>query len=513
MAEEKDTYVCTQWLFLRALGLIYSLAFVSLGLEIHGLVGSQGILPVSTYLTSLTDSLPPDMAVAIAPSLVWFNSSDGFLSFLCWGGALAGLGVFLSIATAPLLVVAWLFYLSLVNVGQDFLSFQWDILLLETGFLAIFWSPWQLLGPPWKGRLMLEPQPWTFKVGIYLLRWLLFRLMFLSGTCKLLSGDETWRNFTALKFHYLTQPLPTPLAWLADQMPNWFQSFSVGAVFFIEIMVPLLFFMPRPLRLAGAALTALLQVVILLTGNYTFFNLLTLALCIPLLDDRALKKMMPTKLRNAMIGVPVTEENTQAKHGTARVVVRRAAVSLLVVMVGMATLSQMSLLPMENLRNMPIAVRRLIFGAQSLHIVNSYGLFAVMTTKRLEIQVEGSDDGVNWLPYVFKYKPGPLNRQPPIVAPLQPRLDWQMWFAALGIVDENPWFFKFAERLLQASPDVVHLLETDPFHGKPPKFLRAELFEYKFSDFGEMWKGGIWWTRTPAGSYMQPVSLSNFDRN
>ncbi len=510
MAEEKDAYVCTQWLFLRALGLIYFLAFVSLGLEIHGLLGSRGILPVSTYLTSLTDSLPPDMAVAIAPSLVWFNSSDGFLSFLCWGGALAGLGMFLSIATAPLLVVAWLFYLSLVNVGQDFLSFQWDILLLETGFLAIFWSPWQLLGPPWKGKLILEPQPWTFKVGLYLLRWLLFRLMFLSGTCKLLSGDETWRNFTALKFHYLTQPLPTPLAWLADQMPNWFQSFSVGAVFFIEIMVPVLFFMPRRLRLAGAALTALLQVVILLTGNYTFFNLLTLALCIPLLDDRALKSVLPARLRELIIGGQVAQSPSSAKLGTAKLAVRRAAVSLLAVMVGMATLSQMSLLPVENLRSLPIAVRRLFFAAQSLHIVNSYGLFAVMTTRRLEIQVEGSNDGVTWLPYVFKYKPGPLDRPPPIVAPLQPRLDWQMWFAALGTVDENPWFFKFAERLLQASPDVVHLLETDPFYGKPPKLLRAELYEYKFSSFAELWNGGIWWKRTPAGSYMQPVSLSNF---
>lgn len=513
MAEGKDTYISTQWLFLRALGLIYFFAFVSLGLEIHGLIGTHGILPVGAYLQSLTDSLPPDLAVAIAPSLVWFNSSDGFLSFLCLGGALAGLGVFLSVATAPLLIVAWLFYLSLVNVGQDFLSFQWDILLLEAGFLAIFWSPWQFLGPPWKGKLVREPGALTFKVGLYLFRWLLFRLMFLSGTCKLWSGDPTWRNFTALKYHYLTQPLPTPLAWLADQLPSWFQSFSVGAVFFVEIMVPVLFFMPRRLRLWGAALTVFLQLVIMLTGNYTFFNLLTIVLCIPLLDDRALQAVMPKRLRDLLIGTAIVEEKSQPELGKVKSIVRRAAVGALVLMVGIATLSQMSLLPMEGLRSMPMAVRRLFYGAQSLHIVNSYGLFAVMTTKRLEIQVEGSDDGVNWLPYVFKYKPGPLNRQPPIVAPLQPRLDWQMWFAALGIVDENPWFFKFAERLLQASPDVVHLLETDPFHGKPPKFLRAELFEYKFSDFGEMWKGGIWWTRTPAGSYMQPVSLSNFDRN
>lgn len=512
MAEERDTYACAQWLFLRALGLVYFLAFVSLGLEIHGLVGSRGILPVSAYLQSLTDSLPPDMAVAVAPSLVWFNSSDGFLSLLCWGGALAGLGVFLSVATTPLLVVAWLFYLSLVNVGQDFLSFQWDILLLEAGFLAIFWSPWQLLGPPWKGKLVLEPEPLTFKVGLYLFRWLLFRLMFLSGTCKLLSGDPAWRNFTALKYHYLTQPLPTPLAWLAERLPDWVQSFSVAAVFFIEIMVPLLFFMPRRLRLAGAALTALLQVLILLTGNYTFFNLLTLALCIPLLDDRVLTAVLPKKLRASIIGMPAAENNAQTKLGNVKLMVRRATVSILAAMVGLATLSQMSsLLPGVNFRDLPMATRRLFFGAQSLHIVNSYGLFAVMTTSRLEIQVEGSDDGVNWLPYVFKYKPGPLNRPPPIVAPMQPRLDWQMWFAALGSVEDNPWFFKFAERLLQASPEVVQLLKTDPFHGSSPKYLRAQLYDYRFATLPELQKTGNWWTRTPAGSYLQPVTLSNFE--
>lgn len=504
------TYVCTQWLFLRALGLVYFLAFVSLGLEINGLIGSRGILPVAAYLQSLTDALPPDMAVAVAPSLVWLNSSDGFLTFLCWAGALAGLCVFLSIGTAPLLVVAWVFYLSLVNVGQDFLSFQWDILLLEAGFLAIFWSPWQFLGPPWKGKLVLEPEPLTFKIGLYLYRWLLFRLMFLSGTCKLLSGDPAWRNFTALKYHYLTQPLPTPLAWLAEQLPDWCQSFSVGGVFLIEIMVPVLFFMPRRLRLIGAALTALLQVVILLTGNYTFFNVLTLALCIPLLDDRVITAVIPKRLRDVLIGTPVAEASGQSKLGNVKLTVRRAAVSLLVLLVGMSTLSQMSLLPVGNFRELPIAARRLFFGAQSLHIVNSYGLFAVMTTRRLEIQVEGSDDGVHWLPYVFKYKPGPLNRPPPIVAPLQPRVDWQMWFAALGTVDENSWFFKFAERLLQASPEVLQLLESDPFHGKPPKYVRAELYDYRFTSFAELQKTGNWWARTPAGSYLQPVTLANF---
>ncbi|HEY9793202.1 MAG TPA: lipase maturation factor family protein, partial [Candidatus Obscuribacterales bacterium] len=329
------THRCVQWLFLRALGLVYFIAFVSIGLQINGLIGSNGILPAQDYLRVLANYLPPDTRIFAVPTLAWYNSSDGFLQFLCWGGALAGLGVFLSIAVVPLLIVAWIFYLSLTNIGQDFLSFQWDILLLEAGFLAMFWSPWELLSAPWRKKLQLTPEPKTFIILLWLYRWLLFRLMFLSGSVKLLSGDPTWRHLTALKYHYFTQPLPTPLAWLMNQMPSWYQSVSVGAVFLIEMAVPFLFFFPRPFRVVAAALTVMLQLAILLTGNYTFFNLLTIALCIPLLDDALVKKVVPERLWARSVDDEAGSRPPLPTKGTAKI--RRAATAIAAALVVVST--------------------------------------------------------------------------------------------------------------------------------------------------------------------------------
>lgn len=502
------TYACTQWLFLRAMGIVYMCAFLSLGLQVDGLLGSKGILPAAQYIDLLSDSLPDGTHFLFVPTLVWLNSSDAFLQFLCWGGALAALCVVLSFCTAPFLIITWLFYLSLVNVGQDFLSFQWDILLLEAGFLAILWAPWQWIGPPWKNKLLLEPESKLFRAVLLLLRWLVFKLMFLSGAVKIMSGDLTWRNLTALKYHYVTQPLPTPLAWLANQLPDWFQTASVAGVFFIELCVPFLFFLPRKFRYVGAALTMFLQIVILLTGNYTFFNLLTLALCIPLLDDRVITRFFSQGLRARLIQ-EIVSESAEPTIGPVMQHIRRVGVAASFVLVVFATVVQLSG-AFEGFRGAPELVRGLLAFVRPFHMVNSYGLFAVMTTTRPEISVEGSDDGVIWKSYTFSYKPGPLNRPPPIVAPFQPRLDWQMWFASLGSPSDSPWFFKFVHRLLEGSPDVVRLLEHDPFRGKPPKFVRANLFDYQFTSMEEFQKTGNWWKRSPAGVFIPPVSKDNF---
>jgi hypothetical protein len=491
------------------MGLVYLLAFVSLSLEVTGLIGSHGILSAANYVAAISESTPDASRFFLEPTLVWFNSSDAFLQFLCWGGALAAVCVMGSVATAPLLVVTWVFYLSLVNVGQDFLSFQWDILLLESGFLAILWAPWQWTEPPWgRQKLVLTKQPKIFTAVIYLLRWLLFRLMFLSGSVKILSGDETWRNLSALQYHYVTQPLPTPLAWVANQLPLWFQSFSVAAVFFIEVCVPIMFFLPRRFRYAGAILTAFLQVLILSTGNYTFFNLLTLALCITLLDDQVMVRMLPMRVRSVLLE-PAPETAPDTRRLPADQPLRTVSVSLAVALLAVAAVSQMAG-SLAGYSTVPVAVRKVLAMMGSFHLVNGYGLFAVMTTSRPEISVEGSDDGVTWHPYVFKYKPGPLNRPPPVIAPLQPRLDWQMWFAALEPVQQSPWFIRFARCLLEPSPDVVHLLQDDPFHGRAPKFVRAELYDYQFTTLEEMQKTGNWWKRTPSGTFLPPISLDNF---
>jgi hypothetical protein len=515
----QNTRVCTQWVFLRLLGVIYFIAFLSLLPQVQGLIGSHGISPATSYLEEIASLIgaPVPAGAPLAarfglscllqtPTLFWFCPNDGFLSFLCWGGMLASLGIILSVATAPLLVVAWLFYLSLVNVGQDFLAFQWDILLLEVGFLAMFWADWEFLGAPWRKSPLLEPSDKVFKIGLWLFWWLLFRLMFMSGSVKLLSGDAAWWHLTALHYHYYTQPLPTPMAWFANQLPGWFQSLSVVGVFVIELLVPFFFFLHRPLRLAGAALTAFLQVLIMLTGNYTFFNLLTLALCVLLLDDPLVGRILPKKIRDSLITQAHSEEC--AKPAAAwRPAIRTSAIGLVAAFVVVTSLSQLS----SRFAGISL-LRPLLNASECFHVVNTYGLFAVMTTVRPEVDVQGSDDGEQWQSYVFRFKPGPLDRPPPVIEPFQPRLDWQMWFAALGSVDDNPWFLRFVRRLLFGTPEVLALLEYNPFPTHPPKYIRAQIYSYEFTDFEELRTTGHWWKRQLMGSYLPVVSFTTHAR-
>jgi lipase maturation factor 1 len=350
-------------------------------------------------------------------------------------------------------------------VGQDFLSFQWDSLLLETGFLAIF------LG--------------NSKVVVLLFRWLLFRLIFLSGVVKLTSHDPVWGDWTALSYHYLTQPLATPLAWYMYQLPLGFQRFSTATVLGIELAVPFLFFAPRLWRFWGAALALFLQVMIFLTGNYTFFNLLTMSLCVFLFDDRALGRL---HLRAR-----------EARTKTAAVAVG----ALLILVLSFSELHQMFFDAPFDSEN------ALVRMAGPFQIANTYGLFASMTTSLPEIIVQGSNDGVTWLDYEFPYKPGDLRQAPHWVAPYQPRLDWQMWFAALSDYRGTPWFTNFMVRLLQGSPDVLGLLAKNPFPGSPPKYVRAELFDYSFTNFATRRATGDWWRREPRGLYFPPISLED----
>jgi hypothetical protein len=337
-------------------------------------------------------------------------------------------------------------------VGQDFLGFQWDALLVETGFLAMFAD--------------------AVPVRILLFRWLAFRVMFFSGVEKLASHDPSWRNLTALHYHYETQPLPNPLAWLMYQLPMGFQKFSTAFTLVVELAVPFLFLMPRKLRRAGAWITILLQVLIFLTGNYTYFNLLAILLCLWMFIEPAREREFHFSIVDLGLAVVV---------------------------------GILSFLLCLNLFSVPLPPggSAMLHFAAPFEIVNNYGLFAVMTTERDEIVVEGSNDGTNWLAYEFRYKPGDPNRAPPIVAPHQPRLDWQMWFAALGTYQQNRWFVNFVVRLLEGEPAVTRLLEYNPFPTTPPKFIRARLFRYHFTDFGETG----WWKREDRGLYIPPVSL------
>jgi hypothetical protein len=487
-----STFNLSRWIFLRLIGLSYLAAFWSLSGQILGLIGQDGILPAQRYLQLLTGELA-DQRFWLVPTLTWINCSDTFLQFLCWAGIGLSVLVLVGICTGPVLVLLWIGYMSIVNVGQDFLAFQWDILLLETGFLSIFLAPWQLVEPPWRLGRYMAPNQAPSIIALWLLRWLLFRLMFESGMCKLASQDPTWANFTALTYHYFTQPLPTPIAWFAQQLPDWFQKMSVAGVFFIEIAVPFAIFLPQPIRRVAALFLLFLQTLIALTGNYAFFNLLTIALCILLLDDQFIGKLLPKKF---LAGALTVDQPRWP-------LLRQGIAIALAVLIGLLSISRFfsqSLLPVSLLSSLE--------PPEKLYLFNSYGLFAVMTTTRMEIQVEGSNDGKDWHEYAFKFKPQDLSKPPCVVAPGQPRLDWQMWFAALSDWRSNPWFANFMIRLLQGSPSVLSLMAGNPFPNQPPRYVRALLYRYTFTDFAQRNRTGNWWNSEYAGEYFAPASLN-----
>jgi predicted DCC family thiol-disulfide oxidoreductase YuxK len=490
-------YFLTRWIFLRLLGAIYLVAFISLWTQISGLIGHEGILPADRFMSSVRQQCDQQGIgldrFYLCPTLCWLNASNGFLHFQCAAGSVLAALLILGIAPVPCLALLWLLYLSLVTVSRIFLGFQWDSLLLEAGFLAIFFAPWQ-----WWPRPSRESPP--SRIALWLLRLLLFKLLFSSGCVKATSGDPAWHDFTALTYHYQTQPLPTWLGWYANQLPLWFQKFSCAAVFGIELGAPFLIFAPRHLRFYGGTAFAFLQILILLTGNYTFFNWLTLALCLLLLDDSALAKFAPLKFHRP----PAFSLQPSAFSLSFRWP-RSVLVPLAVVVLAVDLLQVNLAMGLRPLWLFPVAVAESLLSP--LHSLNSYGLFAVMTTGRREIVVEGSDDGTNWLAYEFKYKPGNVNRRPEFVAPHQPRLDWQMWFAALGDYRDNPWFVNFCQRLLQGSPDVLALLAKNPFPGKPPRYIRAEFYDYRFTSAAERRATGAWWKREFIGEYLPPLSL------
>ena len=475
-ALQAERYALVSWIFLRLLGAIYIAAFASLGVQIVGLIGQKGILPVGDYLSAAHRAFG-NSAYRALPTLFWLNSGDMALVAGTVVGALLGLLVFVDRWTRTALAGLFALYLSYVYAGQDFMSFQWDTLLLEAGFLALF-------------------LPGGSRIIVWLFRWLVFRYLFLAGVVKLLSGDPTWHTLTALEYHFWTQPLPTPLAWYASQLPPWLLIGGTAATLVIELGSVFLIFLPRRLRAAAACGVLLLQSLIVLTGNYNFFNLLTMLMCVFLFDDAALHRLSSRWLESrAPSHAPLPSRTATAVA---------AALALIVVPVGLNRIWQT-----VARADLPVlgAVTRAV---SPLFIVNPYGLFAVMTTTRPEIVIEGSADGRVWREYVFRYKPGPLSRPAMWNIPHQPRLDWQMWFAALGSPRENLWIVGLLRRLLEASPPVLALLDFNPFNDGPPKYVRAQLYEYRFADRSTHAMTGQWWVRRPEGLYFPEISLADF---
>ena len=492
-------YVLSRWVFLRGLGIIYLAAFGSLAVQILGLVGSDGILPLREYLTSAYQRLD-SQAYHFLPTLCWFNMSDAMLLFLCWGGV--GLSVMLicGLAQVPVLALLWGFYLSLVVAGQVFLNFQWDTLLLETGLLALLYAPLQCFPSPSVER---APAP----VARWLIWVLLFKLMFLSGITKLLSQDETWANWTALYFHYETQPLPTWAAWYVHWLPSWFHRFSCGAMYFIEIGCPFLIFVPARLRMVRRAAALLMigfQLLIIATGNYGFFNWLTIVLCCSLFDDAFWLCALPFRLRSVF-----SDRRDRLPETWFRRIVVGALAAALLSLSGQTIYQEIQTTrpAARQVRKLPRWCNQLASWIRPYRSMNGYGLFRVMTTERRELVLEASRDGQQWEEYSFRWKPGAVDQRPGLVAPHMPRLDWQMWFAALQRRGFPQWMSPFIQHLLQGTPEVKSLLAEPTWGDRPPRYIRLVRYDYRFSRPNDDDNVGAWWIRSQRTQLTRAMSL------
>ena len=479
-----QTWKISESIFLRLLALSYCFAFASLRPQIVGLVGSHGLSPVTPILDAIRAAYGTH-AYFLVPSFAWLRSSDQSLVLLCSLGIFFAALLFFNFLARLSALACFLLYLSVSSVGQPFTLFQWDALLLEAGFLALF------SGLPWLN--------WMYRL-------LAFRLLLESGLVKLLSGDPNWRNLHALRFHFFTQPLPTPLAWYFAQAPHWFLDSLTALVLFIELPVPFLLLCPRRLRHWGAGLLVALQAIIALTGNYAFFNLLTVAILLWAFEDQFFQQLtrgFVAAVRARAWARPFLRwlaPPPSPRLPGVRLV--SGAICLLLAVIGLGQLGSIAVT-----HNLPVLVD-IERQFAPFEIVNRYGLFAVMTTERPEIIYEGSNDGVDWREYQFPYKPGSLRRSLPIVAPFQPRLDWQLWFAAMESLGQNPWAGTLAIRILEGEPSVLRLLGPPPF-AHPPKFMRALLYQYEFTSREERSRTGNIWKRQPLGVYIPKFSLAD----
>jgi hypothetical protein len=506
------TCMLTRWVFLRGLGLTFLIAFLSLRGQIPGLCGDNGIVPAKSmyalWANEAGSAEPTVQAWLKHPSLGWLWSDAGALELMCDIGTVAALLVVIGIAAAPALLACWMLYLTLSWSCTPFTDFQWDSLLLEAGLIGAMWAPWNL-----RPGLRHEGKPsW---LGLWSVRWLLLKLMIGSGLVKILSNDGTWldrprgprlrfddlpwgdlfKPGDALHYHYFTQPLPTPIAWHVHQWPDAVQRISVGGMFFIELILPLLIVLPRLPRGVSFAGLAVLQVLIAATGNYTFFNFLTLALCFSLLDDGMFSRFMPQRTRMAL------DFGERARRGITRRLLATLTIPVLLAIAATGTIEAVHRVEAEDLvpRSLESAITKIRRATRPFRSANSYGLFAGMTTTRPELILEGSEDGVNWAAYTLPCQPGDPSRPLPVVAPHQPRLDWQMWFAALTVQHRNRvpmWLANLMDRLLEGSPEVLALFEVNPFPQGPPQVLRAVLYDYTFTTSSERSSSGHIWNRT-----------------
>ena len=496
-----DNRFLLRWVFLRLLAAIYFSAFLPLLFQIEGLNGPNGVLPAHRYLAALQNAMG-SIRYWYAPTLFWLSSGSHMMIAVIWIGMAASVAAFFNLWPRLSLFVCFICFLSFVSAAQAFSSYQSDSMLLEAGFLVLFFTPSGI-----RPSLGIDSPP--SRAVLFLLQWEWFRIYFESGIIKLLSGDPQWRNYTAMDEYYQNGPLPTWIGWYVEHLPHWFHAATVAGTLAMELAIVWMLFLPRRARFICFLIVTPWEIGVILTANYTFLNYLVLTLGFLLLDDISLRWIVPRRFRNLLppnSATPVSESaasdaetNSDGRPRIARIF-HTAGVAFSAVMltwIAYATMAELVQMPLPNLRLPSLPVTAL----DPFRIANQYGLFALMTRGRYEIEFQGSNDGRDWTPYPFRFKPQALNKAPGIYAPYQPRFEWNLWFASLGNWQQNDLVPLTEERLLENDSDVLSLFRSNPFPQAPPRYLRAVLWQYWFTTNEERRQTGNWWKREFLGLY------------
>ena len=509
-----------RWIFLRALASIYFSAFYSLLFQIKGLIGPQGILPVHDYLPAVARAYPL-AKIWFAPTLFWLSSTSHALIIDTTIGLIASIAAFLNLWPRLSFFICFVCFLSFVSAAQDFSNYQSDGMLLEAGFITLFFVPRGL-------RPGLGAAAPPSRASLFLLQWEWFRIYFESGLVKLISGDRQWRTLTAMDHYYETGPLPTWIGWYTQHLPHSFHAASAAGTLILELGLVWMLFLPRRLRILCFFIVTPWEIGVITTANYTFLNYLVLSLGFLLLDDRFLLQFAPDRRKATSapecdtqtqptpvlddpaleLGVPESDRPFR-RIGNHVSALRLAISTVMLTWIFYNTTAELILIPFRRLPlpTFPIAA------LEPFRIANQYGLFAVMTSGRYEIEFQGSNDGQNWTPYLFRNKPQILNEAPRIYAPYQPRFDWNLWFASLGDWRQNQIVPLTEERLLENDSDVLALFRNNPFPKTPPRYVRAMLWQYWFTTREEKSATGNWWRRELLGMYAPELTKTSQGKN
>jgi hypothetical protein len=486
--ETAVSYWLTRFVILRWLGFVYAAAFFLEARQIVPLIGFQGLTPVTLYTQYLQKIWgPPLVCFLKLPSLFWLNQSDNFLQITAWAGLALACVVMAGYANALMMAVLWALYMSFVHMGQDWYGYGWEIQLLETGFLACF------LCPLWDARPFAPREP--PRVVIWLFRWLIFRVMLGSALIKL-RGDAVWRNLTALDYHFETQPIPNALSRSFHFLPRWILKIGVLFNFLAELIAPWFAFTPRIARHIAGVIMVLFQLTLILSGNLSFLNWITIVPALACFDDSFWEKILPKFW---------VERARRAREGALPCKPMR--------IIGWGLAALISLLSVAPVMNLFSSRQVMNTSFNPLELVNTYGAFGTVGQERMNVIFEGTDDEkpgptTVWKAYPYLALPVDLHRRPPQIAPYQPRLDWQMWFASMSSPQEYPWTLNLVWKLLHNDPGALSLLGPNPFADKPPRYIRAALYRYQFALPGN--PQGDWWKREYLGLWLPPLSVNSF---